>query len=130
MGSRLPDLDVPWNGDLGLDATGDLAMVDGIDLDNNHIERRLLTAVNGYLFHLDYGAGLLQRIGLTALERGIKAIVRQQIYLEATVARIPVPVITVGFKADAAGLCSICIDYTNAVSNTTASIALEVPTSR
>lgn len=105
-------------------------MVDGIDLDNQHIERRLLTAVNGYLFYQDYGAGLPQRIGLTALERGIKAIVRQQIYLEATVARIPAPVITVQFKADAAGLCSIRIDYTNAVSNTTASIALEVPTGR
>jgi len=126
----LPDLDVPWNGDLGLDATGDLAMVDGIDLDNQHIERRLLTSVNGYLFHGEYGAGLPQRIGLTALERGIKAIVRQQIYLEATVARIPAPVITVQFKADAAGLCSIRIDYTNAVSNTTASIALAVPGSR
>ncbi len=105
-------------------------MVDGITLDNDHIVRRLLTAVSGYTFHLDYGAGLPQRIGLTALERGIKAIVRQQIYLEATVARIPIPVITVGFKADAAGLCSIRIDYTNAVSNTTASIALEVPTGR
>ncbi len=126
----MPDFDVPFDGDFSLDATGDLAMVDGIDLDNNHIERRLLTAVNGALFHLGYGAGLPQRIGLTALERGIKAIVRQQIYLEATVARIPAPVITVQFKADAAGLCSIRIDYTNAVSSTTASIALEVPTGR
>ncbi len=126
----MPDLSCQWQGDFDLTPDGDLVTVDGITLDNDHIERRLLTAVSGYTFHQDYGAGLPQRIGLTALERGIKAIVRQQIYLEATVARIPAPVITVQFKADAAGLCSIRIDYTNAVSNTTASIALEVPGSR
>lgn len=126
----MPDFDVDFGGDFGLDATGDLAMVDGVDLDNQHIERRLLTAVQGYFFHPDYGAGLPQRIGRTALDRGIKAIVRQQIYLEATVARIPAPVISVSFTADTNGLCAIQIDYTNAVSGTQEAIALEVPTSR
>ena len=124
----MPDLDVDFQDDFTLTPDGDLAMVDGVDLDNQHIERRLLTAVQGYLWHPDYGAGLPQRIGRTALDRGIQAIVRQQIYLEATVARIPAPVITVDFRADGNGLCAIEIDYTNAVSGTTESIALEVPT--
>lgn len=126
----MPDLDVDWQGDFGLTPDGDLALVDGIDLDNQHIERRLLTAVQGYIWNAAYGAGLPQRIGRTALDRGIKAIVRQQIYLEATVARIPSPVITVNFKADANGLCAIRIDYTNAISGTTEAISLEVPGSR
>ena len=126
----MADLACPWKGDLSLTPSGDLALIDGIALDNEHITRRLLTAVNGDVFNLDYGAGLPQRIGRTALDRGIKAIVRAQLALEATVARVPVPKIAVQLKADAAGLCTIGITYTNAVSDTQESIALEFPTSR
>ena len=126
----MPDLSVVWGGDLRLTGSGDLKLIDGVPLDNEHIERRLLTAVQGYLWSPDYGAGLPQRIGRTALDRGIRAIVMQQLGLEATVARIPAPAVAVTFRPDANGLCAIAITYTNAISGTTESIALEVPTSR
>lgn len=126
----MPDFDVLWGGDFQLDPTGDLLMVDGIELDNQHIIRRLLTSVKGYVWHNEYGAGLPQRIGRTSLDRGIKAIVRAQLTLEATVAKLPMPVIDVQFKADTDGVCAISITYTNAVTNLQTSVALEVPTTR
>jgi hypothetical protein len=126
----MPDFDVEWQGDFRLTPTGDLATIDGVDLDNQHIERRLLTSVQGYVWHSEFGAGLPQRIGRTALDRGIKAIVRAQLALEATVARVPPPQVLVDFLADQDGRCSIAITYTNAITNTTEQIALEVPTNR
>ncbi len=126
----MPDISCPWQDDFALDPTGDLSVVQGVDLDNEHIVRRLMTALRGYLWHEGYGAGLPQRVGRTTLDSGIKALVRSQLQLEATVARIPAPVITTTFKADANGLCSIGIRYTDATSGLPAEIALEVPTGR
>lgn len=126
----MPDLSLPWQGDLRLTPDGDLALVDGIPLDNQHIERRLLTAVKGYPWHQGYGAGIPQRVGSPAKASVIRALVRAQLALEATVARVPLPTIKVDLRADGNGLCAISITYTNAISGTSEEIALEIPTGR
>ena len=91
----MPDIHHWYGDDLALSPSGDLAVVDGIDLGNQRIVRRLMTAVGGYLWHLDYGAGIPQRIGDTLDLAAIEALVASQIFLEASVSRTPPPKITV-----------------------------------
>src|SRR5579862_3217396 len=91
----MADAYLDWNGDFVVSASGGLLLADGIDLSNQRIIRRLCTAVQGYVWHLDYGAGLLQRIGRPARVTSIAAVVRAQIALEASVAATPPPVIAV-----------------------------------
>lgn len=119
------DFACPWKGDLGLTPSGDLAMVDGNDLVEQHIVRRLLTSVGGMLFHPEYGGGLPQRIGRVAAARNIRSLVLSQINLEATVAPVPLPTVTV--IQNAPGLFVIGIVYTSAITGKPVEISLEVP---
>ena len=91
----MPDIESMWGADLTLTPSGDLAMVDGDDLTRERLLRRLLTAVQGYLFHLTYGAGIPQRIGDTLDANLIMGVVSAQVRKEATVATQPAPKITV-----------------------------------
>jgi hypothetical protein len=116
-----------WGGDLNLTPGGDLALVDGADLTRQRIERRLFTAVRGYVWHANYGTGLPERFGRTASTRNIQALVRAQIALEATVARLPVPTIVVAESSVVPGLFTIGITYTDAVTGAAVAISLEVP---
>ena len=129
-GFPLPDAQLAWGGDLILTPSGDIASVDGDQLTQQQIIRRLLTAVQGDVFHLDYGAGLPQRIGRPARERVIQAIVQSQIKLEATVAEVPVPVITVRETTESPGLFVIDIKYTNRISGVAVAISFELPSNR
>jgi hypothetical protein len=108
----LPDAFLDWNADFVVSATGGLLLVDGIPLSNQRIIRRLSTAVQGDVFHLEYGAGLLQRIGKPGVTSQIASIVRAQIALEATVAATPPPVVTVTEVANNPGAFIILIQYT------------------
>jgi hypothetical protein len=123
----LPDAALQWGGDLSLTPAGDLALVDGNDLTRQRIERRLFTATRAYLWHPGYGAGLPQRIGRVARERVIAGIVRAQIGLEASVAKIPPPTIVVTQVPSNPGLFSIAITYTDAVTGVAVAIQLELP---
>lgn len=116
-----------WKGDFALAPNGDLALVDGSDETRERIIRRLFTSVRGLVWHSEYGAGLPDRIGNPAKERVIQAIVRSQIQLEATVAKIPVPTISVTASAANAGLFVITINYTDAVTGAASAIRLQVP---
>lgn len=124
----MADLDLDWGGDLALTADGDLALVDGDDMVQQRIIRRLLTAVNGYVWHPEYGAGLPQRIGRVARARDIQALVRASIALEETVAKTPVPLITVNQDTTVLGLFLIGITYTDAATGTSVSLSFELPT--
>lgn len=126
----MADAALEWKGDFSLTPAGDLALVDGGDLTRQRIERRLFTAVQGYLWHPAYGAGLPQRIGRVAREREIGAIARGQIALEASVAQVPVPVIKVTESTVTTGLFVILIAYTDAVTGVAVQISLEVPGTR
>lgn len=100
----MADAFLEWSGDLGLTPAGDLLLVEGADLTRQRIIRRLFTAVQGYLWHPEYGAGIPQRVGKPARERNIAALVRANIALESSVARLPVPMITVAESQTVQGL--------------------------
>ena len=102
-----------WNGDFVVSASGGIVMVDGDDYTNRRVVRRLCTAVNGYVWHQDYGAGLLQRIGRPARAGAIQALVRAQIALEQSVAPTPAPQVTVTEDPNTLGLFTITINYTS-----------------
>jgi phage baseplate assembly protein W len=126
----MADASLEWKGDFGLTPDGDLLMVGGSDETRQAIIRRLLTAVRGYVWATEYGAGIPERIGKPARERAIQAIVRAQIALEATVASVPVPKITVTQATATPGLFAIAITYSDAVTGAAVAISLEVPGSR
>ena len=122
----MSDLFHVWGGDLNLSATGGLALVNSVELSKQRILRRLLTNparydANGnvvvagdYLWHPDYGAGLPSYIGKLLDVPAITALIRSQMYLEASVLHDPEPVITV---QQIAGGISVQINYTESDSN-------------
>lgn len=107
----MPDTDLSWGGDFIVSPSGDLSLVDGDVLTQQRIIRRLNTALRRYIYHLGYGAGLPQRIGRVARPATIQSIVRSQILLEASVASVPVPAITVASTPTLAGAYIITIVY-------------------
>lgn len=91
----MPDVFHFWGQDLTESATGDVLLVDGDDLTTQRIIRRLMTAVQGYIWHLDYGAGVPAQVGAPLNLDLVSSIIRSQIALESTVARTPAPTISV-----------------------------------
>lgn len=91
----MPDLAHEFGNDLQISANGDLATADSVTLSQQRVIRRLLTNAQDYIWQPDYGAGLPQKVGDPFDVSTIKAIVTGQMYLEASVARDPIPVIDV-----------------------------------
>lgn len=120
----MPDLSLEWYDDLQLTNHGDLAVVDGADFVRQRIERRLFTAVKGYVWHLDYGAGLLQKVGGAYTPFQIQSLVRWQLSLEDSVAQAPPPTIKV--SAQPGGGQIIEIDYFEAPSGRQVGITITV----
>ncbi len=112
----MADLSLEWNSDFSLTPAGDLALVDGDDLAQQRIVRRLFTAVRGYVWHPEYGAGLPQKIGGTFRTYQISSLVRAQMALEASVAQNPPPQVAVAQDPTNPGLQIISIIYTDAPS--------------
>lgn len=118
----MADLWLEWGGDLQLSATGGLLLADGDDLARQRIARRLFTAVQGYVWHQDYGAGMPQRVGAVAKAAQIEAVVKSQMLLESAVARVPPPKVTVsGDQTMIVG-----ISYADAATGQTVSFSLTV----
>lgn len=111
----MSDLWLEWNGDFIAAANGDLLLATGEDESRQAICRRLFTAVQGYVFHPEYGAGLPQKIGSPANVNTLKAIVSSQIALETTVDQSQPVTVTVQSDKNQAGLYTIAISYTEAV---------------
>lgn len=103
----MSDLYQQFGSDLTQSATGDLLKVDGSTQGQQRLLRRLLTnpalkdasgnvtVVGDYIFHPDYGAGLPRLVGATLDIAQIKGLIRGQVLMEASVARVPEPSITV-----------------------------------
>lgn len=123
----MPDIDLPWGTDFNLTPSGDLATCDGAEQTRQHFLRRLLTAVQGYIWHPEFGIGIPQRIGKVARTSVIAALVRAQAAQEATIARTPVPKVSVDYIDTTPGLYVISVKYTNAITGTPEAIKLEVP---
>lgn len=123
----MADLSLEWNGDFEVSATGGLVLADGDDLARQRIVRRLLTAVQGYIWHPEYGAGLPQRIGRTAKALMLQSIVRSQIHMEASVAPMPAPRVVVTDVPDGnPGLFVVAITYTEAATKVQKTLSFTV----
>lgn len=111
----MSDLWLEWGGDFRASANGDLLLSSSADESRQAISRRLFTAVQGYVFHPEYGAGLPQKIGKPAQASAIQALVRSQIALESAVDQTKPVMVKVIADANQAGLYTISINYTEAV---------------
>jgi hypothetical protein len=118
----MADLFLEWQGDFEIDATGDLRVVDGNIEVRQRLERRLFTAVAGYVWHPEYGAGLPQKIGSVLTPTQIQSIVNSQIALEASVATSPPAQVTV--TPAPGGLVEIAIKYFDAVTGVSVSFSI------
>jgi hypothetical protein len=118
------DVSLEWGADFDVDANGDLLLVDGDDEVRQRLERRLFTAVNGYVWHPEYGAGLPQKIGSVYSVSQIKSICQQQLNLEASVATNPPPILTVTRDPNQPDLTVIGIQYWDAVTGISVSFTI------
>lgn len=119
----MPDLYHFWGEDLSVSPAGDLALVDGDDLTTQRIIRRLMTAAKGYIWHLDYGAGLPQRIGDLLDANAIRGVIKAQIALEEAVARQPAPKITVSPLTNGV---SVTIEFASAITGQQTTLSFDV----
>lgn len=106
-----------FGGDLAPGITGDLAPASGTLRGQQRVLRRLLTNPGDYVFQPSYGAGLPQWIGRLLDVGKVSALIRSQILLEDSVAKLPPPVITVTqTPTDLTGL-AVRIAYNDAATN-------------
>lgn len=112
-----------WGQDLVLTPSGDLALSDGLNKDNQRIFRRLCTAggqsgaqLAEYIFEPDYGGSAPWYVGQHTDELTLEGVIRSQMYAEASVAHDPEPVITPNMNPD--GTFNVVIQYTDASSGT------------
>lgn len=112
----MPDAAHFFGGDLQVSATGDILMVDGPVLTQQRLLRRLLTNQGDYIWQLDYGAGLGAFVGKPANAARIGAVIRNQVLLEPTVARVPVPTVSVAVQPT--GVVTATVRYADAVTGT------------
>ena len=122
----MADLYLEWHDDFQTDATGDLLVIDGDVEVRQRLERRLFTAVQGYVWHPDYGAGLPQRIGDPYTQEQIQAIVMSQLALEASVAPNPPAQISITQAANNPALVAIEITYWDAQTGISVSFTITV----
>lgn len=121
----MPDVSHEWGGDLQVSATGDLALVDGVTLGEQRVLRRLLTNLQEYIWHPEYGAGLPERVGQLLDKTAILSAIRSQIYQESAIARTPAPVIQIGQGPDLDTL-TVSIAYTDAETGQQANISFDL----
>ena len=97
-------------------------LVDGDVLVRQRLERRLFTAVQGYVWHPSYGAGLPQKVGSVLSVSQIQSIVASQLALEASVATSPPAQLTV--TPQPGGLIFISILYYDAKTGVAVSFSI------
>lgn len=120
----MTDVFLEWQGDIVADATGDVLTCDGDTEVRQRLERRLFTAVQGYVWHQEYGAGLPQKIGSLYTVTQITAICQQQLNLEQSVAPNPPPVLTVQRAPNQPDLTVIGVQYWDAVTGVSVSFTI------
>ncbi|MDY3551396.1 hypothetical protein R5W24_000472 [Gemmata sp. JC717] len=83
-----------FSSDIGLGATGGVQVAEGTLESQQRILRRLLTNPGDYIWEPEYGAGLPRYIGEKLDIVALTALIRSQMYLEASVQQQPEPQIT------------------------------------
>lgn len=122
----MADVSLEWQSDFQVDSTGDLLVIDGDDEVRQRLERRLFTAVRGYIWHPEYGAGLPQKIGSVLSIEQIRSVVSSQLAMEASVAPSPPAILSVFADPNQADLISIGIQYWDARTGISVSFSLTV----
>jgi hypothetical protein len=113
-----------WFGqDLEVSPSGDIQTIDGFYYTSQRIVRRLMTIVKDYIWQPEYGASLPVRVGQKLDLQIITSIIVSQILLEDTVAKSPVPSITV---TEVENGVSVNITYTDASSGKAVALAFDV----
>ena len=120
----MPDAWHEFGNDLTVGPTGDIAFADGPVLTQQRVLRRLLTNQGDYIWQIAYGAGLAKFVGTPASAARIAAVVRGQIFREATVAQTPAPVIDV--QEDTAGTVYAHVQYADAATGATQVLSFTV----
>lgn len=120
----MADLNLEWGADFAPDGTGDIFVSDGDDEVRQRLERRLFTAVQGYVWHPDYGAGLPQKIGSVLSVEEIKSVVASQLAKEASVAPSPPAQLTVRASPNDPGSIGIGILYWDATTGVSVSFTI------
>jgi len=120
----MPDLSHFYGSDLSVGPDGDLATVDGTQLGQQRVLRRLLTNPGDYLWNPGYGAGLAQFVGQPANVARIRSVIRSQIFQESVVARTPEPAIDV--QADVSGAVTVQIRYADSTTGETQAMTFTV----
>ena len=95
--------------DLSIGTTGDLATADGSAYVQARVLRRLVTNQGGYIWNLSYGGGLPGFVGTTPDPASLATAIRNQMLLEASVARSPVPTVAVVSMPD--GSVTLTVTY-------------------
>jgi hypothetical protein len=122
----MAEVSLEWTDDFVLSANLDLLVVDGDVEVRQRLERRLFTAVQGYVWHPEYGAGLPQKIGTTLSVNDIKAVVAAQLALETSVAPNPPAQLTVQASPNQPDNIGIAIKYWDALTGVTVSFQITV----
>lgn len=120
----MADISLEWQSDFQPDATGDLLVTDEDIEVRQRLERRLFTAVRGYVWHPEYGAGLPQKIGSVFSVEQIRSIVNSQLALEASVAPSPRAIITIAASPNQPDSIGIGIQYWDAATGISVSFSL------
>jgi hypothetical protein len=112
----MADIAHQFGGDIMLAPNGDVALASATVLTQQRVLRRLLTNPGDYIWDVNYGAGLGNMVGQTVDAGRITAIIRAQMFQEATVARNPLP--TVSVSAGTNGLVQAAIAYVDTTDGT------------
>ena len=116
------DLSHVVGADLGIDTTGNLSVADGSTYVQQRVLRRLMTNCGDYIWDLGYGGGLPSFVGLPANTAAIEISVRNQMLLEAAVARLPVRGVTVVASTD--NTVTLTITYSDAATGALQTLSL------
>jgi len=94
----LYDVNHKFGQDIQSAANGDLGLVSGAQRSQQRVLRRLLTAINSYIWHIEYGAGLSSFVGQPLSSDNydqIKSLILSNMFNEQSVSQTPPPVITI-----------------------------------
>lgn len=121
----MADIGHDFGNDIVLAPNGDVALTDGPTLTQQRVLRRLLTNPGGYIWDVGFGAGVGAMVGQPVNARRIAAIVRTQMMLEATVAKAPLPSVSVASAPD--GLVQAAVSYVDMTDNTAQNLSVVIP---
>lgn len=102
-------------GDLAWSSNGDIQTVDSVQESQQRILRRLPTNPGDYIWHPEYGGGILKWIGRPIEETEMKTDIVTQMYLEDSVVQNPQP--QVDFVTTVGGAVTSGIRYVESDSN-------------